>query len=319
MTRSSIIRGPALITYRGATFWSQGDIDLNFNIETFSVETSALGKVDERDKDVLPQISFTPVGEWESLEVLYPYFSNQDGAILTIGAEIFTAADGTAGDSPLVIHTLAGTTYTFHAAAVTKMPDITLASTKTLLGQVQFTCVRKDNTAWSADNSLVTINAAAGAPASDTEFDPSAIITQPYTCAWQSPLDSFSTSTGVVVAFDTRFDPTEVDGTGTQGMTLADVGVMARCIPVGVTEANMISALGIQGSGATRGRSRNATSHDFTIAPVSGSSPTVVVKNAALKQAGFKFGNTTLRGGEFGFLATRSFPSGVNGPLFTLA
>lgn len=318
MTRSSIIRGPAVVTYRGANFYSKGDIETNFDLKTFEIETSAHGKVDERMDEVLPVVTLTPTGEWESTAVLFPYMSNQSGAITTIGSEVFTASDGSAGDSTLIIWTLAGVKYTFQAAAITKMPDIILASTKTLLGPVTWTCVRKDNTPWSTANSLVEIDEAAGAPSSTTTFDPAAILTQPYTCAWQSPLATFVTKEGIIVSFDCGFDPTTIDGTGTMGMTLRNVGVMARCMPVGVTELNGFNALKVQGTGAVRGRSLLAVAADFIVAPVTGSTPTVTVKNAALKQSGFRFGSTVLRHGEYGFVAARAFPSGVASPLFTL-
>jgi hypothetical protein len=316
MLRSSIIRGPAKITYRSQTFWTQSDIELNFNLETFEINTSAHGKVDERVKDILPQVSFTPAGEWEALAVLFPYMSNQSGAIVVIGSEIFTASDGSAGDSPLVIHTLGGTTYTFHAAAVTKMPDIILASTKTLFGAVTFTCIRKDDTLWTAANSLFTIDEAAGAPTTTTDFSPSNIITQPYTCTWQSPMASFQTKEGVIVSFDTGFDPVELDSVGQVGMTLKNVGVMARCIPVGITEANGLSALKIQGSGTGRGKSLLAGAADFV---ATGTGVVVTVKKAAIKQAGHRFGSTVLRLGEYGWVAARDFPSGVAAPLFSVA
>jgi hypothetical protein len=319
MTRSSIIRGPAKVTYRSAEFWSQGDIETNMNLETFEIQTSVHGKVDERMKDVLPTVTLTPTGEWENLGVLFPYMSNQSGAITTIGSEIFTASGGGAGDSTLVIHTLAGTSYTFNAAAITKMPDIILASTKTLLGPVTWGVVRKDDTPWSTADSLVIINEAAGAPSSTTTFDPANILTLPYTCAWQSPLATFQTKEGLIVSFDCGFDPTEVDGTGTMGMTLQNIGVMARMIPVGITEANLMTALKVQGTGAVRGRSLLAVAADFTASPLGAAAgPTVVIKNAAIKQAGYRFGSTVLRIGETGFVAARAFPAGVAAPLFTV-
>ena len=307
-----------MVTFNGATFWAKGDIELNINLETFNIETSAHGKVDERVKDVQPTLSFVPSGEWESLAVLYPYMSNQSGAIVTVGTEIFRTSGGTAGDSPLIIWTLAGTKYTFPAAAVTKMPDLTLASTKTILGQVQFSFVRADGVAWATANSLYTIDEAAGAPPANTLFSPAAIITQPYACTWQSPLASFVTKEGITFNFDCSFDTVEVDGTGGIGKTLENVGVMGRCMPVGVLESDVLTAMVLQSTGAARGRSMSLTSAGAATADFVCTGTGVVAKvlNAGLKQAGFRFGSTILRVGEIGFVGNRSFPSGVASNLF---
>jgi hypothetical protein len=87
---TQIIGGPALITFRGATMRSKGDIVLSSLLSTFAINTSILGQVDERVNEHPIDIKFTPDGEWSNLGVLYPYVNMPFGTFitpqLTIGA-----------------------------------------------------------------------------------------------------------------------------------------------------------------------------------------------------------------------------------------
>jgi hypothetical protein len=78
-----ILGGPALVTYRGQTFYSQGDITLDPSIETFPIMVDRYQQVDERVKNQPIKLSFTPAGEWEALNVLFPYASTVLGDLIT--------------------------------------------------------------------------------------------------------------------------------------------------------------------------------------------------------------------------------------------
>ncbi len=80
---TQIIGGPAIISYRGATIRSKGDITLRTAIETFPIETGILGQVDERVREATDLISFVPDGEWTNLGVLYPYTATAFGDLIT--------------------------------------------------------------------------------------------------------------------------------------------------------------------------------------------------------------------------------------------
>ena len=79
INRLTISRGPAAILYNGATFFSKGDVVLDFGREIKSVESSAYGKLFDFETDIKPKLRFTPVGEWESLSVLFPYSDTVPG------------------------------------------------------------------------------------------------------------------------------------------------------------------------------------------------------------------------------------------------
>lgn len=80
---TQIIGGPAIITYRGATLRSKGDITLETQLETFPVNTSLLEQVDERVNEHPITIRFVPDGEWSNLGVLFPYVNTFFGDFVT--------------------------------------------------------------------------------------------------------------------------------------------------------------------------------------------------------------------------------------------
>lgn len=170
MLRSEILRGPAIVQFNSQTFYSQGDIKVEMVQEVFPINVSTFGKADERVDKVMHRLTFTPAGQWSGLSTLFPY------ATALIGSSVF----GT--DKTLTIWTVDGKKRVYKAAAVTKMPNLMLASTKTLLGEVQFTCLHAEASQWNAVNSLFT-DSAESYPG-DSGFDVTAILTQHYTCAW---------------------------------------------------------------------------------------------------------------------------------------
>lgn len=304
ISRTSILRGPAVVQFNGATFHTAGDIEVDLSLETFDIPTSVHGIVDRRVRERLVRVRFTPAGEWESLSILWPY------ATKNLGDSIFGAVD-----VPLVIQTRDGKTITFRAAAITSMPDIRLSATNTLIGQVELTCLGTDNMAWTVDESLVAVGANAWA---DVSFSSANVKTQPYSAAWgaSAPWDDFASMEGFTVSFDLSVQPVMVDSEGTIDMTFGDLTVRCACRPIGITEANLIAAAGLQGTGNFRGRSLNTGAQDLVI---SGTGVTVTLKGAALRSSGMVFGSTSPRIGGVEFVATRTYSAGVAQPLFTLA
>lgn len=87
---AQLIGGPCLITYRGGTFRSKGDITLDLAIETFNVDTSILAKVDERYREHPIKLHFVPDGEWTNLSVLWPYANTYFGDYVTPQRTVFS-------------------------------------------------------------------------------------------------------------------------------------------------------------------------------------------------------------------------------------
>ncbi len=172
--RLVISRGPAAIKFKGGVFFSKDDIVLDFNFELGQVDSSAYGKITDFRKDVKPKLQLNLVGEVEHLGVLFPYASTIPGTSL-FGSS----------DAPLEICPLDTTQEkcVFHAGAVTKMPDLTLGADGPVLGQVEFSFVRKNKT--------FPNNAEAFFKFDTNDFDGlgldvSKLLIQSYDCRWLS-------------------------------------------------------------------------------------------------------------------------------------
>jgi hypothetical protein len=277
---------------------SKDDVTVNIRQDTFEVMTSAHGKVDERPTERIAEVSFTPSGEWTStlIGVLFPYGS------YTIGQSIFGS------DKALVVQsTVTGRTISFAAAALTKMPDVTISATQTALGSCTFTCIQQDASDWDDSGSMAAF-------ATGTYSDPGygTISTKSPAITWASPLSGVETQNGVRVSFNLSTDPIRTDSAGMVDMTFTKLDVSASFSPVGITEEDVVTAMQIQGGTARRGQSLSGLGNDLIVlaAPVS-----ITLKKAAIKNAGFAYAASRLNVGELQFVATKVSGSA----LFTVA
>lgn len=310
ISRTTIIAGPALVTYNGATFWSKGDIRVTYQIESAAIGSDIHGDVDQLKDDMVVEIAFTPWGAWENLSVLWPYGSTALGASILTGSDV-----------PLVVHSKAGVKHTFTAAAVTQMPDLELGAAVTEpIKEVKFTAVRKNNVA-ETDAALFDTIASVNYPG-DTGFNKTAFVTGALTIAWgsSSPWNGIKTQKGVQVRFPMTFERRKTDSDGTVDLILTSVACEATLIPIGVTEAQVLALLKMQDTGAlARGASLAAgNSNDLVI---SRTGQVVTLKNTTPKQVAKQWGRgaETLRIGELMFSAIRGQTDGANDAIFTVA
>lgn len=306
MDRTQIVAGPAIVTYDGQTFYTEGDISAKPTIKRFDITSSVHGKSDERLDSTIWEINFTPIGQWIAghLPVLWPY-QNPVMYSSMLGAT----------DKNLVIQSVAGRQLTFKAACVSGMPDLILSAVKTPIGSISFKAIGANDTEMTDPAKFVVDAAQAFA---DTSFDIADIKTVPYTAAWggSSPWNSFDTEEGWVISHDVGEEEIVTDSYGISDLRLSSVGVMAKCKPLGVSEAEVLALLNIQGAGVLRGASMRANANDLVIDGGTGN-PKATIKNASPVEAGYEFGSgNTLRHGELGFVAIRSFTAGVAGSLF---
>ncbi|MFH0878553.1 MAG: hypothetical protein V2A34_02460 [Lentisphaerota bacterium] len=300
--RTTIVKGPAIVTFDSEVMYVKDAITLNYKLDTFEIPVSTHGSVDQRISNVPVEISFTPVGKWDALSQLFPHTTPAPGD------SIFGATD-----KNLTIQTKAGVLITCKAAAVTKMPDIISSTTKTLLGQVTFTCIGVNNTAWTdaAKRLLVASNAW-----SDTSFSPADVLTQTYAIAWgsASPWSTIKTMDGVTISFGLKTSPIETDEDGLVDMCVDDVSVSAKLTPVGVSETQLVDLLKGQGTGAVRGASL-ATINSNAL-NISGTGVYVRIYAAVPKETPMAFERAKNRAGSITFEGVRTVATGVLQPLF---
>lgn len=195
INRLVVSRGPALVVFAGGSFLSEGDIVAEMKHDLQPIQSDAYGKLTDVQLGVKPSLKFKPVGEFtdSSLGVLWPYASTVPGRSI-FGAD----------DEPLIIKPLDTTQkmIKFWAGAVSKMPDLTFSAKSTLIGDVEFQMVGKNNTVITdAERMFVTLdNDLAGVP-----FDPDDLIIQAYTNRWFSAAKftlTFGANTTAPLAWD---------------------------------------------------------------------------------------------------------------------
>jgi hypothetical protein len=298
--RTTIITGPAKITFGAQSFWSKGNVTLTPTNSRFKITTAHFGDVDERFSGRQIEVTFEPAGRFTAglAAVLWPH------AALAIGASIFGATD-----AALVINSRDGKSYTIHNAAVTKMPVIRASVGKTLIGPVTFTGLLKNST--DPSNAAAYMTVASTTYPGDTGFAVSDILTLAYSSSWGSaPWDSFLTEDGWEISIDMQMREQIVDGLGVVDMTLQNMTVSARCVPVGVTDADVLAkltpaaALGTSVAAGAAALNISATGAYFR------------VYNAALVASDMAFGSESKRIGTTEWLATRTITAAVADPLF---
>lgn len=298
--RTTILRGPGTVVFGGATLYDASGITCEIESATAGLPSSVSGEIGTIKTDQTGRVSFTPCGQVSSaiLAALFPY-----GA-----AAIGSSACG-AADTPCVIHAVAGTKVTLLNACVSKMPEIYLSPVKTAFGSVELAAALGLAKAPEDADALYKVETAAyaaGAP------DPTGITGVQYTGTFGSMTIS-DTLDGWTVTPTVELTAVTTDNLGTIDWTVSAVGCTARCTPLGPTEAQILAALPV---GKPRGSLLGGTD-DLVITGAGGL--TVTLYGAGLVKGPLQWGNTTLRAGEIGFTACRSFKDGVPGPVFSVA
>ncbi len=94
------LNGPAIITYRGVTFYSKGDVSLTSQNESFDVITDRFGIIEPRSLNKNVQVSFVPDGRYASFfSILYPYAASIPGQSTTRIRSFLPAAVTAASDT----------------------------------------------------------------------------------------------------------------------------------------------------------------------------------------------------------------------------
>lgn len=303
--RTTIITGPAIITYAGSSFWSKGDVILKPVFKRFQVETSHFGKVDERFSDRRYEVSFEPAGNFTTAlaAILWPY-----GATAA-GTSLFGATD-----RPLLVWGRDGIKVSINNAALTQMPNIRMGVDKTTIGPLKFTGLLAKSTDPTAAAAYTTITSATYP--GDTGFVTSTIWTQAPAATWGSaPWAAFLTEAGWEISFSLKLAEQAVDGLGTVDMTFQGLDISAKAIPVGPTAAEVLAAMQPT---ATLGASM-ATANNLVITSPTTGAPVFTLNKAAMIDADLGYGAQRKRIGVCEWTDTVTVTAGALDARFTIA
>lgn len=296
MNRTTIKRKTGLIQYNGAYFYSKEAITITQVDDLFDINSAMFGKLEERAQDRRYEIALQPLGEWEALGVLFPYFTS------AVGTEIFGSSD-----VPLTVWTQDGDKYVFVNAAITTLPNLNPKVGDTLLGEMTFTALLGKDKAPGDANAYYTLSTGESYPG-DAALSKAAILTKHPTLSWggSAPWDSFATVAGVQISHTLSLSPVKVDGYGTIGMRLQDYQVAAQFQPA--ADMGMADILT-----ATGGNTALGSSPTVNALNISYSGFYFRLYAAAMRQASFKFGmgegDNLIQGLEA--RATRTFSAGA--------
>jgi hypothetical protein len=295
--RTTIVRGPCKITYDSQTFYSKAGVVLTTTNSTFDKETDAYGIVSKSKTDFTIVVEFEPVGEIEALAVLFPHGNT------AMGASIYGSTD-----KNLVIVSV-DKTYTILNAQITQMPTISCSATKTAFGSVQFTgLLKKDGDPQNIEDYYTTTTGAS----IGTGFDPSLIVTAPYT-ATLGALDPFLSQDGFEISFDLSLNPVVVDGVGTVDMSMGNLGCNISCIPTGIDQLDFDTFF----DNLSAGEDLAVSALDISTTTVGGLNFDAAAVQVTELQRNFSASDNRL--GTLTMSAKRTFSSGAPVALFTVA
>lgn len=302
MNRTQIIEGPAIVIFKGITFYTKDAIAWTLGISSFDIPTTIHGVVATRYDDIVSKLTFTPAGVYADYTQLWKPWETP-----VIGSSLLGSTD-----SSVVIHTIAGQKFTIKGAGISKLPDLDFSAVKTPTGQVEISAVGENNVAWNNASKRYVQEAEAFA---DTGFDPAAILTQPYAAAFgaASPWDNFETEEGIKVSFDMQFQPRKIDTAGTIDLRLTGFGVTATFTPVGISEAQYNALIGVQGTGVVRGASIGGGANTLI---VSGTGVHFRLYGAVPVDGGLRFDANANRCAPITLRAVRQYAAGAMQPLY---
>lgn len=295
-----VIKGPAIVKYSGVTYYAEKEIVVSSKDDSVDVSADAYGVVDSIRKSLALTIKFTPLAFSAAVAAaLWPYATKMPGALLCGSV-----------DTPLVIHTFAGQTYTYHRACLSKMPSLNPSLDNPLIGDVEFTAFPASDKSLSDDNSVVTTAALAF---TDTSFDPDTILRGPWTVTYGGT--AIDAETGVQIDFGAQTTTETTIQRGAYDLSMSGLKVTASFTPVGVGHDDWIAMQGLQGSGngigsraRTRGKALSITTTGFAL------SITKMVPTSSDTQ----FGADKKLNGQIQLTAARTLSAGALQPLWTI-
>ena len=309
-TDSTLLRGPAIVQYDSQTLYTAGGITVVTRPDLFPIPVDGFADADERIKQVVTEVTFTPSGAISAgiLTVLYPHTQCNKGA-----------SGLPATDKTLVIWPMNGKEkLTYTSAFVSKMPDMILGATKAPFGSMTFTCIGANNGAWSGATNLV---ANATAAFTDVSLSISAHKTGAYSAALGAlgaPWNGIITKDGWTISFDVGLQPDEVDDVGNfDWLYTGAATIHAKCNPRGISVANLHALMHLQDTGMVRGRSILDLKYDLVLTGPSGGI-SATLKNLTLQSAPHQYKDLAHRIETLELVSVRNITTGAQDALFSV-
>ncbi len=309
MDRTTIIRGPAVVKKGSSVIYTEDNVVVTTEVATTEGRTGVAGKYDEFMDTVVNTISFKPASQATAIyfAALFPYTNT------VLGASIYGASP-----EDVIVWSVDGKQYTYKCAALTTMPGLSLAPNTPLFdGEAAYTAIGDCAEAWSGTDHF---NSVASVAFTDASFDRANDFRLHYAAAWGAdPWDSIDTEAGFKISPDLQLEDVLSDSYGIIDKTFTGLTMTATFTPQGITPEQVTAAMGIQGTGARRGRSMLGLGNDLVLSNDVVGEPEITLYNAVLKGNSSQFGANVNRVGELSLASMRSMTSGALDPVFAIA
>lgn len=303
------IGGPAIVKIGTKLIFTKDDITVTPEITFTENETSIHGKTSSHFNTVQHNIEVTPAAmvTADALQLLFQAYAN-----LQLGSRLYSPTS----DS-VIIWTQAGMQHEYKMGALTSLCGLNFSTTSQLFdGSVTYTAIGDVSEPISTPDHYVAIAAEAFTAAA---YDETKEFQLAYNAAWgAAPFDSIESQAGFKFAFDLQTEDDISDRYGIYNKTVTGFGVTGTFSPIGISEAQILTAMGIQGTGAVRGRRLGAMARDLTLTTGVEGDPYFKLFNCALTQAPSMHGRTANNMGDLQLVAQRKFTAGVVQPLFEI-
>ncbi len=311
---TTVYKGPAQVEFGGYKFTPKGEVTVNMVPETFDVATDAYGTVDQRIKSRSFTIAFEPAGR-----------ADEEAVFLIAAAAERRCGVSVMGSSLSIKPFINGQpVLTFDRAGLTGIPELRLGASKTLYGNMTFTALE---TAAETTGNIATAGIYA-VPVSS--FIPSAVLTEPWTGIWKEPagtgpssMINLETEDGWTVNMEIGTEMSRADSVGITDILQTDCKITVSCIPVGLTEAQLLelvqrstTGMGIKPGDSLHGRTAAGALDLRDLILTSRSGWQCLISKAGLKSGVLRYGAKVNRTGTLTFVALRGFASGNPASLF---
>lgn len=305
-----IIRAPAVLKKGNTVIYTEENIVVKTEISTVEGKNAIHGKYDEFDDNVIHTITFKPAAQATAayFDLLYPAAYRNP----VQGASIY----GTTPDD-IIIWTKSGEQHTYKAGALTGMPDLGFGAVLSIFdGEATLIALGSATEDRDTEGHFATF---AAAVFNDVSFDQTKDIRAPYTVSWgAAPFDSIVTEGGVKVKHDLQLGDDVTDARGLIGKYITGLIVTASFTPQGITAEQILTAMGVQGEGARRGRSRGSLGRDLIITTGIAGEPYYKLFNCVLKGSTSQFGVTANNLGELSLQSVLKITNGASTPIFEI-
>lgn len=295
----TVIQGPAYITRNAYAYYTEGDVVIHYHHETWEPKTALFGDLGERLKSKHITVSFTPAGMYTAATAAkyWPYVGTDVGkSILSV--------------NNIVVVPQVGNQVTINGkTGISKLPQATLHSGKTLWGAMEFIAV--------GDVTLVQDNAAArqtiaATAYTDITFDETKIISPRYNVAYGiAPYDVMEPDeAGVVVTPEVKLNMNLKSANhGLIDVALDSLGAAAKFKPINLTEAQIATLINLQGVGISTLPGDSIGTATSLVITGTGISLTLLQMGA--KDASLVYGTGKFRQGEIAFVNKLKVTIGV--------